>query len=552
MHNDPRAAMMLGEMLRAVWTHGLVISHTQTIAEAAQELSDHGATCVLLAAAPDCPIDDAVAQLGAAAPATPIIVLAERGDDSTGVSAVRAGAQDYLMIAELTASLLSRSVRYSVERKRAEAALTQQALHDPLTGLPNRALFLDRLRVALDRTRRTGAPVAVMFLDVDGFKAINDSLGHAAGDRVLTVLAERFRGLLRPMDTVARFGGDEFTFLFEGLDGEQEAALVAQRISRSAGAALALADQQRSVSVSIGVTIVSDPDTVIDDAIRDADSAMYRAKEFGGDRFEVFDGAMGRLPAPRSELEQALRQAIARSQLRVHYQPRVSLNGDTGLVGFEALVRWEHPERGLIEPDEFIPIAEETGLIVPIGEWVLEQALRQVERWRESRPGMTISVNLSARQLQDPGLVRRLTMAISAGGHDPSVLCLEVAERSLAAEPELARRQLAALNEIGVKLAIDDFGADPTSPNALSELPVHILKIDQTLVSHLDQNDAQAASVGAAVALGHTLGLNVVAEGVETDAQLARLRDLGCDGAQGYLFSQPIPEESVHSLLGVP
>lgn len=550
VQNDPRGAMMLGEMLRAVWTHGLVVIQTQTIGEATQELSDHGATCVLLALAPDGPANDALAQLGAAAPDTPIIVLAEDGDETSGVSAVRAGAQDYLLTSELTVSLLSRAVRYSVERKRAEVALTQQALHDPLTDLPNRALFLDRLRVALDRSRRTGAPVAVMFLDVDGFKAINDSLGHAAGDRVLTVLAERFRALLRPMDTVARFGGDEFTFLFEGLDGEQEAALVAQRISRSAGGELALADQQRSVSVSIGVTIVSDPDTVIDDVMRHADNAMYRAKEFGGDRFEVFDGIMERLPTPRSELEQALRHAVARAQLRVHYQPRVSLNGDTGLVGFEALLRWDHPERGLIEPGEFIPIAEESGLIVPIGEWVVEQALQQLERWRESRPGMTISVNVSARQLQDPGLVRRLTMAIGAGGHDPSVLCVEVAERSLAAEPELARRQLAALNEIGVTLAIDDFGAVASSPSVLSELPVHILKIDQTLVSHLDQDDAQAASVGAAVALGHTLGLSVVAEGVETDAQLARLRALGCDGAQGFLFSEPIPEESVYSLLG--
>ncbi|MGH2889425.1 MAG: diguanylate cyclase domain-containing protein, partial [Solirubrobacteraceae bacterium] len=335
VQNDPRCAMMLGEMLRAVWTHGLVLSQTQTVAEAAQELSDHGATCVLLVVTPDGPPSDALAQLGAAAPDTPIIVLAERGDETSGVDAVRAGAQDDLLTSELTTALLSRAVRYSVERKRAEAALTQQALHDPLTRLPNRALFLDRLRVALDRSRRTGAPVAVMFLDVDGFKAINDSLGHGAGDRVLTVLAERFRGLLRPMDTVARFGGDEFTFLFEGLDGEQEAALVAQRISRSAGAALALADQQRSVSVSIGVTIVSDPDTVIDDVIRHADNAMYRAKEFGGARFELFDGDLGRLPSPRSKLEAALRHAVAHSQLRVHYQPRVSLNGNTGLVGFE-------------------------------------------------------------------------------------------------------------------------------------------------------------------------------------------------------------------------
>lgn len=549
VEDDPRAAMMLGEMLRAVWPRGLVVSHTQAIADAAHELLDHGATCVLLDLGEEQSSLQAVAQLTGASPATPIIVLSDHGDDDAGVAAVRAGAQDYLLKAELNPSVLGRAVRYSVERKRAEVALAQQALHDPLTGLPNRALFLDRVRVALDRSRRADGPVVVLFLDVDGFKEINDTLGHSAGDLVLTVLADRFSGLLRPMDTVARFGGDEFTFLFEGIDSEHEAALVAQRISRSAGLPVTLGEEERAISVSIGVTMVTDPETAIDEVIRRADTAMYRAKESGGDRVEVFDALMGRLPGPRSGLEQALRQALARSELRVHYQPRVSLNGGTGLTGFEALVRWEHPELGLMEPVDFMSIAEETGLIVPIGQWVLEQALDQVERWRESRPGVTISVNLSARQLSDPELVGRLSAAMHDGGHDPSVLCLEVAEGALEAAPELATRQLSALHDIGVTLAVDDWGTGTSSSVNLSQLPLHILKIDQTLVSRLGEGTGDDAGVGAAVELGHTLGLFVVAEGVETDAQLATLRDLGCDGAQGYLFSQPMPEEGVYSLL---
>src|SRR6202012_2476168 len=341
-----------------------------------------------------------------------------------GIAAVRAGAQDYLVRSELSAPRLARAVSYAVERKGSEAALGLQALHDPLTALPNRALFLDRLRGALDRSRRTGGPVVVLFLDVDGFKEINDTLGHDAGDRLLNVLAERFRGMLRPMDTVARFGGDEFTFLFEGLESDEEAAMVAQRITQSATVPLPLGGQQRTVSTSIGVYIVTDPEGEIDDVIRQADTAMYRAKESGGGRFEVFEDVMARLPGPRTHRERHLRQAVELAQLGVNYQPRVSFNDETALVGFEALVRWEHPELGLMEPIEFMSIAEETGLIVEIGEWVLHQALDQVERWRESRPGVTISVNLSARQLSDSHLVEHLAAAIRDGGHDPDVLCL--------------------------------------------------------------------------------------------------------------------------------
>lgn len=549
VEDDARAALELGEMLRSVWNRGLVVGQTPHVSDAVQELADHGATCVLLDLH-DQPMLAALEELSAASPATPIVVVADGEDADLGVAVVRAGAQDYLVRAELNAPRLARAISYAVERKRSEAALAMQALHDPLTALPNRALFLDRLRGALDRSRRTGGPVVVLFVDVDDFKQINDTLGHGAGDRLLVELAERFRAMLRPMDTVARFGGDEFTFLFEGLDSEEEAALVAQRVTQSAGLPLTLAGQERTVSISIGVYIATDPEEEIDDVIRQADTAMYRAKESGGARFEVFEDVMARLPGPRTHLERELRLAVERAQLRIHYQPRVSFNDETGLEGFEALVRWEHPELGLMEPIEFMSIAEETGLIVPIGEWVIHQALDQVERWRESRPGVTISVNLSARQLGDAHLVEHLAEEIRQGGHDPAVLCLEVAEGALEAAPELAMRQLAALNELGITLAIDDFGTGTSSSITLSELPVHILKIDTTLVSQLGRTGSELDPVSDAVELGHQLGLKVVAEGVETDAQLAQLRRLGCDGAQGFLFSQPMPKEGVYSLLG--
>jgi diguanylate cyclase (GGDEF)-like protein len=558
VQEDPRAAMLIGEMLRAAWTQGLVIAHAQRLTDAARELIDHGATCVLLAvgAGPGAsgPAGAAAAleplhHLRSAAPDIPIIVLADRPDEELGLAAVKAGAQDYLLVPELGPALLARAIRYAIHRKQSEVELAHQALHDPLTGLPNRALFGDRLSVALDRSRRTGAPVAVMFLDVDGFKRINDSMGHAAGDALLTVLADRFRTMLRPMDTVSRFGGDEFTFLFEELESEHEAMLIAERITRTAGEPVAIGDGETLVTVSIGIAMVNDPSVAPDQVLRDADAAMYRAKDLGGARYEVFDEhARGRLTR-RLDLENELRRAVERDELRVHYQPRVSLNGTTGLVGFEALVRWAHPERGLIAPREFIPIAEETGLIVPIGEWVLHQALEQVHRWRESRPGMTISVNLSVRQLEDPGLIARMSEAVRTSGAEPSALCLEITEDAVEHNPELMARMLSSLRQIGVGLAIDDFGLGHSSLTRLRNLPVTMLKLHESLVSTLGSAPGEDALVAAVVELGHALGWSVVAEGVETDAQLASLRDVGCDGAQGYLFSQPVPECDVHALL---
>ncbi|MGI8505466.1 MAG: putative bifunctional diguanylate cyclase/phosphodiesterase [Solirubrobacteraceae bacterium] len=550
---DPRAAMLIGETLRAAWRHGLVIAHAQRFADATQELLDHGATCVLLDIPPGGPDPlRPLEHLRSAAPDVPIIVLSDGADEQFGVAAVQAGAQDFLLKSELNPGLLARAVSYAIERKRSEVDLAHQALHDPLTALPNRALFIDRLTVALDRSRRTGAPVAVLFLDVDSFKQINDSMGHSAGDLLLTVLADRFTEMLRPMDTVARFGGDEFTFLFEELQSEREAVLIASRISESAARPLHLGDGdgEARVAVSIGIAIVTDPSIAPESAIRDADAAMYRAKELGGDRFELYDETARNRATQRLELEDALRDAVQRSELRVHYQPRVSLGGDTGLTGFEALVRWQHPVHGLLDAAEFIELAQDTGLIVPIGEWVLEQALRDVRDWRQSRPGVTISVNISWRQLEDPGLVASLEATIRSSGADPSVLCLELTEDTVQRDPELAGRMLVALYKMGVKLAIDDFGTGRSSLQSLRHLPLDTIKIHQSFVWRLGSEPGEAAIVGALVELGHALGVSVVAEGVETDAQLAHLRDLGCDGAQGYLFSKPLPQDGVHALLG--
>jgi diguanylate cyclase (GGDEF)-like protein len=550
VEDDPRDAILIREMLRANWAEGLVFAHVERLADATQELLDHGTSCVLLdLSLPDAEGLTALEHIRTAAPDTPIIVLARAVDEDLALRAVQGGAQDCLLKSEIHPVLLRRAVRLAIERKRSEGQLAHQALHDPLTGLPNRALFLDRLSVALDRSRRTGAAVAVLFLDVDKFKQVNDSLGHGAGDRLLIGIANRLRAMLRPMDTVARFGGDEFTLLFEDLSSEREVVLIAERISHAAAMPIKLDDREASVTASIGIAMVADPSIPPETVIREADAAMYRAKELGRSRYELFDEASRQRASERLELETALQHAVERSELRVHYQPKVALNDESDVVGFEALVRWEHPERGLISPGEFIPLAEETGLVLAIGEYVLAEALRQVGRWRIAKPDITISVNLSFRQLEDAGLVSMLSTALEKSRTDPKALCLEVTESAVNRNPDVAERMLRALKAAGVTLAIDDFGTGYSSLASLKELPLDTLKLHESFVDGLGSDPEERPIVGAVVDLAHALGLSVVAEGVETDTQLAQLRELGCDGAQGFLFGRPLPEQEAEALL---
>jgi diguanylate cyclase len=551
IEDDPRAALLITEMLRATWHERLVLAHTERIADAAHELAEPGATCVLLdqSLARNNQIGS-IEQIRSAAPDAPILVLAERHDEEEALRAVRAGAQDYLFKSDLYPALLRRAVRYAIERKRLEVTLAHMALHDPLTGLPNRALFLDRLGVALDRSRRTNTSVAVLFLDVDNFKEVNDSLGHDAGDKVLIGLADRLRTILRPMDTVARFGGDEFTFLFEDLSSEREVVRIADRISSTSGVPLRLSDGEAAVTVSMGIAIVGDHGVAPDAVLREADAAMYRAKELGRGRYELFDESSRARALQRLELEAALSHAVERGELRIHYQPKISLNGGTpGVSGLEALVRWMHPERGLIMPAEFIPLAEETGMMLSIGEYVLEQALRQIVRWRRLRPDITVGVNLSFRQLEDAGLASMLAGAMRDYGVAPGAVWLEVSESSVNRNPDIAMRALQTLKTVGVEIAIDDYGVGSSSLSGLKRLPIDALKIHESFVTRLDGGPEEVSLVGAVVELGHALGLGVVAEGVETDEQLAHLRSLGCDAAQGYLLGRPMPVDEVESLL---
>jgi len=549
--DDARSALTIGEMLRATWVEGLVLSHTERLRDATAELLDRGANCVLLdLSLPGADQLGAIEQVRSAAPEVPIVVLAERADAAMALGTIRAGAQDYLLKSQLFAGRLANAVRYAIERKRYQSRLAHLALHDSLTGLPNRALFLDRLGVALDRSCRTSGALAVLFLDVDNFKHVNDSLGHDAGDRVLKELAERLRSMLRPMDSVARFGGDEFTFLIEDLASEREVVLITERISHAASRPIVLGDGETSVTVSIGIALVADPRIAPDAVIRDADAAMYRAKELGQARYELFDEASRKRAIDRLELEAALRHALERSELRLDYQPVIGLDGGAGPVALEALLRWDHPQRGPLLPGEFIGLAEDTGLALPIGRYVLEQASLALARWRSVGPRLTVSVNVSARQLGDGALAAVVTSAVRAAGLDPGALCVELSERVLTDSPDIARRAIEALKATGVRIAIDDFGAGSASLRELRHLPVDTLKLDRSLIAGLGHDQQDAAILAAVLELGHALGAEIIAKGVERDAQLAELRALGCDAAQGFLLGPPLGEPEVATMLG--
>jgi diguanylate cyclase (GGDEF)-like protein/PAS domain S-box-containing protein len=442
-------------------------------------------------------------------------------------------------------SVIARDI---TQRKQLHEQLIHQALHDPLTSLANRVLFGDRLQHALARGRRPGATVAVLFIDLDGFKDINDSLGHDAGDDLLRIVRTRLQGHARAGDTVARLGGDEFGVLLEDTTAAQ-ALRLAEVLLEGLAAPIVLRARDLTPTASIGIAIAAGEDA--DTLLRNADTAMYAAKRQGKGRYAIFEPAMHATVVERLDLAADLGRAIQERQLLLCYQPEIHLRSGR-IVGLEALVRWRHPTRGEVPPGEFIPIAEDSGLIVPIGRWVLQEACRQAKAWQErwpATPPLTIAVNLSARQLQHPGIVDEVRAALVATDLDPHSLVLEITEIAVMEELDAAIPILAQLRKLGLRLALDDFGTGYSSLSYLQRLPVDILKLDRAFVSGVAGSTEESALARAIVKLGQTLGLETVAEGVETAEQLAALRELGCQLGQGYYFARPLGPAAVDALL---
>ena len=425
-----------------------------------------------------------------------------------------------------------------------------EALKDPLTWLPNRALFGDRLRQALARGEQTGTTVAVMFLDVDDFKSINDTAGHGAGDRLLIVVAERLRATVRPADTVARLGGDEFAIVLEGLEGPHAVVDVAERILEELRAPLIFEGRLLSVTASLGIALLSHGVTGESELVRNADIAMYVAKNSGKGRYALFEASMHQAVMERAELAKDLERAIEHNELRLVYQPVVELENES-IVGFEALLRWDHPRLGSIPPLKFIPVAEETGLIQSIGRWVLEEACAQGHAWESLDVDVArwVSVNVSARQLTDPMFVGDVEAVLRNSGLPAERLILELTESALVGDNDETVRRLHQLGELGVRLALDDFGTGYSSLGYLRRLPIDILKIDKSFVDGTDQGIEEAALAKAILKIAESIGLHCVAEGVEREEQARQLRAAGCELSQGYLFSKPIEAERVEALL---
>jgi len=478
------------------------------------------------------------------APQLPIVVLSSLDDPELEVQAVKLGAQDYLVKGQGAGKLLKRSLLYAIERKHSEERLAHLASFDQLTDLPNRNLFNERLVASLQQAKRHKRQMVLMFLDLDHFKDINDTLGHSAGDKLLQDVARRLQGCVRAEDTLARLGGDEFTIIMNEVRQQKDSAAVAEKIIDVLASPFVLEGEEVFVTTSIGIagypSCGSDPETLI----RHADTALYRAKSEGRGNYRFFEAEMNQAVSERMNMINALRHAAKREEFFLYFQPLLHAHsGD--VYGMEALLRWQHPERGMIPSSEFVPLLEETGLIVPVGEWVVREACRQNRLWQEAGlEPMLVSVNLSVRQFHERDLIDMVTSAVTDAGINPQQLQLEITESVLLEHSHAANKILTRLRDIGIKLAIDDFGTGYSSLSYLKQYPFDTLKFDRSFIQGITTSDNAAAIVASVINLGHSLGMMVVAEGVETTQQLAILHDHNCDQFQGFLFGYPMSSES--------
>jgi diguanylate cyclase (GGDEF)-like protein len=480
--------------------------------------------------------------------AIPVLMVTGLNDEQSVDRAMKAGASDFITKPIYWPLLLQR-LRHILANQRAEKQIKHLAYHDTLTGLPNRVLFHDRLQQALSQAIREEHPMGVMFLDLDRFKIINDTLGHDVGDELLKAVSQRLINCIRQGDTVVRLGGDEFTIILPVIGKAEDAAFVAQKILITLAEPFLLNHQELHITSSIGISLYPNDGGDTQTLIKNADIAMYRAKDLGKNNYQFYTADMNSRALETINLENALRHALERNELLLHYQPQIDIR--TGrIVGVEALVRWQHPEFGLVSPVKFIPIAEETNLIIPIGEWVLRTACEQGVRWREQGlPVWRMAVNLSARQFRHQDLLQPIRRILQETGFDPHHLELEITESLIMQGAGKTIAILEALDEMGIRLSLDDFGTGYSSLSYLKRFPIDTVKIDRSFVRdiHTDPNDAAITS--AIIAMAHSLRLSVIAEGVETEEQLAFLRERNCNEYQGYYFSKPLPAEQVERLV---
>jgi diguanylate cyclase (GGDEF)-like protein len=550
-------ARLLREMLNE---HGMLrttLVHVTSVGEAEAHLADNAVDIILLdLGLPDAQGLQAVGRIRAAASGTPLVVLTGLDDETLAGQALQEGAQDYIIKGQIDTRGLLRALRYAVERKSMEEKAREMALqvahsaeHDFLTGLPNRVLLNDRINFAIALAARHKKKLAVLFMDLDGFKHVNDSLGHSTGDKLLESIAARLVACVRTADTVSRQGGDEFVILLSEIEHAEEAATIANRVLQAVADSHSIGEMDLYVTASVGVSIYPDDGADAETLVKNADTAMYQAKAMGRQTFQFFTPVMNARAVERQSIEADLRRALQRRELVLHYQPKVDLT--TGAItGAEALVRWMHPGRGSISPAQFIPVAEDCGLIVPIGAWVLGEATRRTKSWVAAglNPG-TIAVNVSAMQFRRDSFVEHLFEILAETGLDPELLELELTETVLMTRGDSTAAVLQTLRDGGVQIAMDDFGTGYSNLSYLQKFPVDCLKIDQSFIRQISTAGQEVALVTAIINMAHTLNLRVVAEGVETKDEAAFLEANGCDQAQGNYFSVPVVAKAFAELL---
>lgn len=547
VEDNPGDARLVTELLSEVSTPGFKVHHVEELSAAIAYIgvnsSENVPDVVLLdLLLPDSRGMQTLNQMLQEASHLPIIVLTGSDDDELALQALNSGAQDYLVKGRGDGELLSRAVRYAIERKRFDERLAFMAKYDALTGLANRAMHRERLSQALMRAGRDKGTVAVMNIDVDRFKSINDTMGHEVGDEFLQAVSERLRRCVRSTDTIARLAADEFSVVLDGVGGVEQVANVARKIFEVMERPFSLGERSVYVTMSVGIAMF--PDCGIDETslMTAADAAVTRAKEqSGSNNYQFYIPEMHAQALRRMTLENDLRHAVKNQEFLLYYQPQISLlSGE--IIGAEALIRWQHPKMGLVGPNEFIPIAEEIGLIMPIGEWVLEEACSQAVAWEKKKLGpLQMWVNLSARQFLRADLAEVVERTLHRTGLSPDCLGLELTENLLLEDNILARQALEALNGLGLNLAIDDFGTGYSSLSYLTQYPIDCLKIDRSLLVDVCSKPDQAAIVSAIIELGHNLRMKVVAEGVEVENQARFLIERRCEAVQGFLYAKPMP-----------
>lgn len=474
-------------------------------------------------------------------PHSAVLIISDRADESFALQAVHHGAQDYLIRHQLNSHALARAVRYGMERHRAQAQVVYQAQYDHLTGLANRGVFFERLNFALARCNRTQTAIALLFLDLDHFKMINDTCGHEYGDMVLKTIGYRLRQCLREVDTAVRMGGDEFAILLEHISSVDDVRAVAGRILMQIAQPIFFNGQSLTVTGSLGITIYPWDCANAQELLKHSDSAMYRAKAQGGNRYQFYTAGL-----QTGSIDVELQRALANDEFCLYYQPQLDLQANA-VVGMEALIRWRHPLQGLVGPMHFIPRAEENGLIIPIGEQVLTMAARQAKLWQQTNGTVPrVAVNLSVHQIQEPSFPATLKRILQAVDLPPQALQLELTEHHLFQETDVILGALQAVKDMGFSLYIDDFGAGYSSLRYLRAFPIDGIKLDQSLLHRIPAHVNDATMLRALIALGKTLGLHVIAEGVARQDQVDFLHEYGCDAIQGYWLSSPVPAQEAH------